>query len=389
VKTLHRYLLRQVAATLVMTVLVFMFVLLLGSALKEILPLLVSGQTSFGMVAKGILLLLPFLLSFALPMAVLTATLLVFGRFSADQELTAARASGVSLLSLITPVLILSLLLCGVSALMNLEIAPRCRVAYNSLRSDLRLALASMKLPEGRYIDLPGKPAFTVYVRKNRKQVLEDITLIRYGDGTNRDWALRAPRGRIETDATNQQAIITLFETKGTWKPDSAVSTLGEFTTVLDLNTPKGERKPSISDMTFTELREEMRRLEKRIGEPLSPPEKPSDDEPREKKRAPKKQSADLTEPLRVQLHQKMAFSFACFGFTLVGIPLAIRMHRRETNIGFAISLGLVAVYFGLTGVAQSLSGRPELAPHLLMWLPNFLFQAVGVVLLWRVNRGL
>jgi len=114
-----------------------------------------------------------------------------------------------------------------------------------------------------------------------------------------------------------------------------------------------------------------------------------SSDPPNKKKGSARKQSGDPSEPIRVQIHRRLALSFACFSFTLLGIPLGIRAHRRETNVGVAITLGLVALYYSMMLFTESFSSRAEFAPHLLIWLPNFIFQAVGAVLLWRANRGL
>src|SRR5260370_40982871 len=99
-------------------------------------------------------------------MGLLTATLLVFGRFSADQELTAARASGISLLTLITPVLLLSLLCCGLSAWFNMELGPRSRVAYLELKREVRDEMIDkFQLPADTFIhDFPG---YTLYLGKN------------------------------------------------------------------------------------------------------------------------------------------------------------------------------------------------------------------------------
>ncbi len=201
-RTLHAYLTRQILAALLVTVMVFTFVLLLANALKEILPLLVNRQVSLAVVVETAGLLIPFAWVFALPMGMLTATLLVFGRFSADQELTAVRASGISLLSLISPILLLSLALCVLSALVNMEVGPRCRVAYTSILFNLRMELTGAQLPEGRYIkDFKG---YIIHVAKNRGGELEDVRSGVLKDETNVATYMRAARGKLVVDAASK-----------------------------------------------------------------------------------------------------------------------------------------------------------------------------------------
>jgi len=388
-KTLHSYLVRQVLASLFLTVAVFTFVLLLGNVLKEILTLLVSGHASLGTVAQAIGLLIPFVWVFALPMGLLTAMLLVFGRFSADHELTAARASGISLLSLITPVLLLSLLCCSLSALINMELGPLCRVAYVNLIFKVKGELLNAQLPEGRYIrDFTG---YIFYTEKNRGGRLENVTIVTLPKDETNDstTTIMAPNGQLEIDVPNRQYILHLSDARSvTTGSRVAISASPETILNFDMNTTTNKNyKPKITDMTFWQLRDELADLEGKIS--LRPAAVTNSAQLKTQLEALRKQKNDLTEPIRVEMNRQVAFSFACFGFTLVGIPLGIRVHRRETNIGVAIALGLVLIYYCFVLTGQALSARPELAPHLIVWLPNFLFQAVGAMLLWRANRGI
>jgi lipopolysaccharide export system permease protein len=338
-------------------------VLLLGNLLKEILALLVNRQATLPLVIEAIGLLIPFVWAFALPMGMLTATLLVFGRFSADQELTAARAGGISLLSLVLPILVLSVALCGVSAYTNLHLAPRCRVAYKELLFRLGVQVSGALLPEGRYVkDFPG---YIFYVGRNRHDELRDVLVYKLNAEDRAEWRIKAARGRLIVDAAQQRVTLHLsnavaaVQLDGQWRPGFA----GDWTQELEFK--PAERKgirAKISDMTFLELQQERQKRDW--------------------------QGIDST-PVLVHSHAQVAFSFACFGFTLIGIPLGVRLHRRETNIGVALALVLVLFYYSFILLGRALDTRAEFAPQLIVWLPNFLFQIVGALLLWRANRGL
>jgi len=410
-KTLHKYITGQVLAALLLTVAVFAFVVLLLNVLKDVLPLLVGGHVSLGLVAKAVGLLLPFACVYALPMGFITATLLVFGRFSADHELTAMRASGVSLLSLITPVLLLSLLCCGVSAWFNLEIGPRSRVAFLNLKYDLLHELANAQIPEGQPVDFQDSQFdYQFSVEKNRGGDLEKIQIYRLPkNGTNWNALVLAPHGRLSTDRASNQLVVDLVDPR-IFMPNAHGYNITAFGREIFNFSPtsvtnQSASEPKISDMTFGQLRRKLHRLEQSgnaaagTSFPAAPAGGLGLNPAGETNLPPAEISALLQqaetsrhrqiEQVRVAMHREIAFSFACFGFTLVGIPLGIRVHRRETNIGILLALGLVVVYYGFTMLGESLGAHPEFYPHLILWLPNFIFQAVGAALLWRANRGI
>jgi lipopolysaccharide export system permease protein len=287
--------------------------------------------------------------------------LLTFGRFSADNELTAVRASGISLLSLITPVLLLSVLLSGVCAIVNLHLAPRCRIAYKHLIYETALERIETLLPERSFRQFQN---YTVYFGRVRDNDVRDVYVYEMDKGSSNVLSTtRAPRGTFTVEATNKTIRLILYDAwmvKGAEDGRRPIH-VGE-TPPLDLTwKEKAERQPGLSDMGFLELWRKRSELE-RQGIP--------------------------TTPVDVQIHSQVAFSFACIGFALIGIPLGIRAHRRETSAGIAMALVLVLLYYGILILGESLDTKPQYAPHLIVWLPNFIFQAVGLVLLRKVNRG-
>lgn len=367
-RTLHLYILRQILSSLALTVVVFTFVLLLANVLKEIVALLISGLATPGVVLQAIALLIPFVLVFALPLGMLTSTLLVFGRLGSDNELTAAKASGISLAVLAWPIVALSVVLTVLCAWINMDLAPKCRLAYKDLISSVARQSASLGPAEGRFTRLGNH---IVYVGRRDGPRLEDVMLFENKDGQKvRD--VRAARGEIIQE-TNQFRLRLLeaqvlergsegWETRGS---------MGEIEIPISLEKVTKQLGPSIKHMSLAQLLVERNLWRQQLGG------------------LPNSASAELrsTTPIDVQIHRQIAFSFASIGFTLIGIPLGIRAHRKETNLGIAVALGLLLVYYSFFILGLALDTRPEFMPQYILWVPNFLFQGVGAWMLWRANH--
>jgi lipopolysaccharide export system permease protein len=377
-------------ATLGMTVFVFTLVLLLGNVIKEVLHLVVNRQATLGLALHAIALLVPWVMGFSLPIGMLTAALLVFGRFSAEQELTAARASGISLISLITPVLLLSVAVSGLCAWLNFDIAPSCRVAYNKLLYRAVVTSPADLLQSGESTPF-GDHSIWVGRRHADGTNFDNVIVSQYDRKGQLEERIQGASATIISDLAHQQIIMNLHDEHSMhhysdgWKP---MPDAGEATFPIEVEAQAQRVLPlPISDMTFRQLLDKRDKIEHDMAEP---PAKGLNKEQLLKMQQELRQmTSDMTTPVLVYLNRAMAFSFACIGFTLVGIPLGIRGHRRETSVGVATALVLMLIYYSFVVLGQAWADHAERAPYLIVWLPNFIFQAVGAVLLWRANRGL
>src|SRR5207249_7417269 len=89
----------------------------------------------------------------------------------------------------------------------------------------------------------------------------------------------------------------------------------------------------------------------------------------------------------RTEINKRFSFPFSCLAFALIGVPLGVTAHRRETSIGFAMGLIVAVTYFLFVIIGDTLRGNPHAHPELLVWSPNVLFLVLGAFLFRRLSK--
>jgi len=449
-RTLHWYLLRQVGGTLAISVGVFAAVLMLANAMKDVVGLMMKGQLPVDVVLKAFGLLLPYVITFALPLGLLTAVLLVFGRFSADHEYIAARAGGISLVALVQPLLLGGVLLSGLAMWVNLQIAPawkrQSKELIHTVITDYLRKQPGRLLAQKNYItEIPDFEIRYVSQRPGKlpgSTDLQGVTLHEFSQG-KLSRMTQAQSGQVEVDEKQQLYRFHLQNVQIQSRELAETDEEGDqgggsgwqpmfFEESRDITVPFPKlnvsiRKPKNNELTFGVLWQhwqsrglvvtvdmnasvadlkyegelsvfptpdtilQVLRDGRRVGEVRTTAAQGSDKLLSvlviEGELKPGDEVRDIEK--QVHLHGQFAFSFACVGFILVGIPLGLRTQRRETSVGVALALMLVMLYYSFSLLGRAFVDKPDWYPHLIVWIPAFLFQGFGIFMLWRANRGI
>lgn len=379
-KLLHRHIFANVALTCLAAVGLFGFVLMLGNVLKDLLGYVLAGQLDFGTFMWLTGLLIPFVITYALPMGILTGVLLVLGRMSSDREITAIRASGVSVAGISAPIFFFALLGVVASLLVNFQFMPTARLAYQrELAEAVRQNPLSFIVPKTFIRDFPG---IVIYVGdKKGDNTLKDFWLWEVDPQGRVKRFARADEGHISYDEKANNLTLTVqraqIEVRDEKDLENFASIAGApsmeratFYLPLDRVTGAHTVQTKLKWLTLPQLLAEWQRL----GRP--DPAVPAAERARQRMKA------------QVVFHEKCATAFSVLSFALLAIPLGIKVSRKETSANLGIAVALAMAYFFVTVVVGWFDNKPQFRPDLLMWVPNLMFQALGIWMFRKVDRA-
>lgn len=361
---LDEYVIREFVQTFIMVLTSFVLLMLVFTFF-ELLGDIIRNHTALVVVVEYLANLTPSMVYSITPMSVLISVLVVFGGLNRSSELTAMKASGISLYRIVLPILVIASILAGSLFLFGESYLPTANRKQEALHNVIK-----------------GKPAQT-YLRPDRKWMFgqqergksERIFYYEFFDSDNDRFANITI---FELDPTTFLLSRRIFAAGAHWDPavhrwifehgwqrsfDKNIVTdyqTFEVTTFPELHEVpqyfKKETRQS-QEMSFTELRRYIRDL---------------------------RQSGLDTMRLRVQLNRKLAQPLITLVMAILAVPFALSMGKRGSLAGIGIAIGMAIAYLFVDGMFEAMGNVNMLPAFLAAWSPDLLFGLAGSYLLLR-----
>jgi len=363
IRILDRYLVREIALPFVISLVAFTFVLEIPPILQQAEPLISRG-VEWSIIVRVLLTLLPQALSLTIPVAVLFGILVGLARMSADRELVAMQACGVSMMRLFRPIGLVAALGTAATAYEVMIALPDANQTFRTIAFGLVKEKVENNVKPHVFFD--EFPNYVIYVQDVRTEGgWRDVFL---ADTTRNDYTTVyfAKEGRIIVDREKRVVQLVLNDatshtTIGS-KPETYEGHRSEqFTIVLDPTVifppPPSKGAP---EMTFAELRASIADADTHH------------------------RTANLE---RFFLSYKFALPLTCPILALIGLAVGATNRKDGRFAGFALGLLVVLAYYIILYGARAAAIGGRFSPGWAPWVPNIVMTIAGLMMLgWRAR---
>jgi LPS export ABC transporter permease LptF/LPS export ABC transporter permease LptG len=390
-KLFDRYILKEVAPPFGLGLLVYTFVLLMNQILL-LAELFITHGVGFRTVAEILAYIIPSILAFTLPMAVLMGALAGLSRLSSDLEVTAFKTLGISYVRLLRPLLLFAAAGWLLTSVLALYVAPWANYKWvqtltGQVLSKVQVAINPREFNE-RFPRLvlfvqniaPGKDWEHVFVQS--LAVPEEPKII------------LAHRGRLNFYPERKRATLELFDgTVHSYSPGTpekySLTSFERWEEEIDVESFFGAISSTkrVREKDIGELFKDLRVIDKdsaalraeRLALERSPQAK-SADKLKEIAFRLESRSRERRSHL-VEVHKKFALPFVCVIFCFLSLPLGVSSRKGGRSSGFTISLAVILIYYVLITAGEKMAMDGRVAPWLGMWGPDILLALAAAVL--------
>ena len=384
---------------------------------------------SAAVIVELITLNLAWMLVLAVPMGVLVATLMAFGGLASTNQITAMRASGISLYRMIAPVVVASIVICLLLTSFNNDVLPDANHRTKVLSNDISHKKPTLTLVPGMFIQLLQGHSILVRKTFEHSNDLEGVTILDYSKPMMTA-TITAHRGTISFSRDFRKLIMDLFDGEihqinSQLKNQYRIIRFEKHRIVMEAegfnfqrsretDISRGDREMNVQTMiqkvdsirklqSATEQRL-VARTGKRVEDIL---DVKSSIEPSAIYNTPLPgfhENPNIAQSIRselfminlyerdmreylVEIHKKFAIPFACIVFVFIGAPLGIMSRRGTFGMGASLSLGFFVFYWACLKGGENLADRGYFDPWIGMWIANIILGVMGLYLTYRTAR--
>ena len=360
-RILTRYILNEFLKPFLLGVAAFASLLIISELFIQ-LDKWIDLKTPFLVCAEYLLWRTPEWLVQISPVAVLLATLFSLGGLARHNELTAMKASGISLYRIVLPLLLLCLFLVIGSLLFSEVVVP-----FANQRVDY---IYNVKVKHRKIRDYQQQDNLVIAGEQGRMYTIKHL------DGEKK----LMKEVSVDQFSKNFTMVNQIYAKKAIWKGDHWIFYDGVFRQ-FDLNERGTIKEEKFKERSFY--------LPERLDHFCRKQKKPNEMNYFELRDYIVKLTKNGIPAIRekVALYSKVSFPFSCFIIMLIGIPFALQTSKSGKVIGFALSLFICFFYWGMFSVGKAIGENRVLPPTLAAWFANIIFGILGLVLISKVHK--